>query len=32
VATTGATLLACAETLYEAGAVAVSALTAARER
>jgi ComF family protein len=32
VATTGATLLACAEALYEAGAVAVSALTAARER
>jgi ComF family protein len=32
VATTGATLLACAEVLYAAGAVAVSALTAARER
>ena len=32
VATTGATLLACAEVLYSAGAVAVSALTAARER
>ncbi len=32
VATTGATLRACAETLYEAGALAVSALTVARER
>ena len=32
VATTGATLLACADVLYEAGAIAVSALTAARER
>ncbi len=32
VATTGATLAACAEPLYEAGAVAVSALTVARER
>jgi ComF family protein len=32
VATTGATLVSCAEALYEAGAVAVSALTAARER
>jgi ComF family protein len=32
VATTGATLVACAEVLYEAGALAVSALTVARER
>jgi ComF family protein len=32
VATTGSTLAACADVLYEAGAVAVSALTAARER
>jgi ComF family protein len=32
VATTGSTLVACAEVLYGAGAVAVSALTAARER
>ena len=32
VATTGATLEACAAPLYEAGAVAVSALTVARER
>jgi ComF family protein len=32
VATTGATLLACAEALYAAGAVTVSALTVARER
>ena len=32
VVTTGSTLVACAEALYEAGAVAVSALTVARER
>jgi ComF family protein len=32
VVTTGSTLGACAEALYEAGAVAVSALTVARER
>ncbi len=32
VATTGATLVACAEALYGAGAAAVSALTVARER
>jgi ComF family protein len=32
VATTGSTLAACAGVLYEAGAVAVSALTVARER
>ena len=32
VVTTGSTLVACAEVLYEAGAVAVSALTVARER
>lgn len=32
VLTTGSTLVACAEALYEAGAVAVSALTVARER
>jgi ComF family protein len=32
VATTGSTLVACAEALYRAGAVAVSALTVARER
>jgi ComF family protein len=32
VLTTGSTLVACAEVLYEAGAVAVSALTVARER
>lgn len=32
VATTGATLRACAETLYAAGALAVSGLTVARER
>ena len=32
VLTTGATLVACAEVLYAAGAVAVSALTVARER
>jgi ComF family protein len=32
VATTGATLAACAAPLYDAGAVAVSALTVARER
>ena len=32
VATTGATLVACAETLLSAGGVAVSALTVARER
>ncbi len=31
VVTTGATLVACAETLLRAGAVAVSALTVARE-
>lgn len=32
VATTGSTLVACAEALYRAGALAVSALTVARER
>jgi ComF family protein len=32
VATTGATLGACAEVLYSAGAIAVSAMTVARER
>jgi predicted amidophosphoribosyltransferase len=32
VATTGATLAACAATLLDAGAVAVSAVTVARER
>jgi predicted amidophosphoribosyltransferase len=32
VATTGSTLAACASVLYDAGAVAVSALTVARER
>jgi predicted amidophosphoribosyltransferase len=32
IVTTGSTLVACAEALYEAGAIAVSALTAARER
>ena len=32
VATTGSTLVACAETLHGAGALAVSALTVARER
>ena len=32
VVTTGSTLVACAEVLYEAGAIAVSALTVARER
>jgi ComF family protein len=32
VATTGSTLVACAEALYAAGAVAVSAVTVARER
>ncbi len=32
VVTTGSTLVACAEALYEAGAIAVSALTVARER
>ena len=32
VVTTGATLVACAETLYDAGALAVSAVTVARER
>jgi ComF family protein len=32
VATTGSTLAACAEVLYEAGALAVSAMTVARER
>jgi ComF family protein len=32
VVTTGSTLVACADALYEAGAVAVSALTVARER
>jgi ComF family protein len=32
VVTTGSTLLACAEALYGAGAVAVSAVTVARER
>ena len=32
VVTTGSTLVACAEALYEAGATAVSALTVARER
>ena len=32
VVTTGATLLACSEALYAAGAVAVSAVTVARER
>ena len=32
IVTTGSTLVACAEALYEAGAMAVSALTAARER
>ena len=31
VVTTGATLVACAEALLDAGAVAVSALTVARE-
>jgi predicted amidophosphoribosyltransferase len=32
VVTTGSTLVACAQTLYDAGAIAVSALTVARER
>jgi predicted amidophosphoribosyltransferase len=32
VVTTGATLIACADVLYDAGAIAVSALTVARER
>ena len=32
VATTGSTLMACAAALYQAGAIAVSALTVARER
>ena len=32
VVTTGSTLVACAEALYDAGAVAVSAVTVARER
>ena len=32
VLTTGSTLVACAEALYDAGAIAVSALTVARER
>lgn len=32
VVTTGSTLVACADALYEAGAAAVSALTVARER
>jgi ComF family protein len=32
VVTTGSTLVACAEALYDAGAIAVSALTVARER
>jgi predicted amidophosphoribosyltransferase len=32
VVTTGSTLVSCADALYEAGAVAVSALTVARER
>jgi predicted amidophosphoribosyltransferase len=32
VATTGATLAACARTLIDAGALAVSAITVARER
>jgi ComF family protein len=32
IVTTGSTLVACADALYEAGAVAVSALTVARER
>jgi predicted amidophosphoribosyltransferase len=32
VVTTGATLAACAEPLLEAGAVAVAAITVARER
>jgi len=32
VATTGSTLVACATALYQAGAIAVSALTVARER
>jgi predicted amidophosphoribosyltransferase len=32
VMTTGSTLVACAEALYGAGAVAVSAVTVARER
>ena len=32
VITTGSTLVACAEALYGAGAVAVSAVTVARER
>jgi len=32
VVTTGSTLVACAEALYEAGATAVSAVTVARER
>ena len=32
VVTTGATLVACAEALYDAGALAVSAVTVARER
>jgi ComF family protein len=32
VVTTGSTLVACAEVLYDAGAVAVSAVTVARER
>jgi predicted amidophosphoribosyltransferase len=32
VVTTGSTLVACAEALYQAGAMAVSAVTVARER
>jgi predicted amidophosphoribosyltransferase len=32
VVTTGSTLVACAEALYEAGATAVAGLTVARER
>jgi ComF family protein len=32
VVTTGSTLVACAEALYEAGAIAVAGLTVARER
>jgi predicted amidophosphoribosyltransferase len=32
VVTTGSTLVACAEALYAAGAMAVSAVTVARER
>jgi predicted amidophosphoribosyltransferase len=32
VVTTGSTLVACADALYEAGAIGVSALTVARER